>query len=64
MADKSRFEIVTYQRSPGYWRAAITPDSHSGLFIRGRTTTSFVTPDDCVSESDAMLKAEEIIRAL
>jgi hypothetical protein len=64
MADKSRFVIVTYQRSPGNWRAAITPDSHSGLFIRGRTTTSFVTPDDCVSESDALFEAEEIIRVL
>ena len=64
MADKSRFVIVTYQRSPGHWRAAITPDSHSGLFIRGRTTTSFVTPDDFTSESDAMFEAEQIIRAL
>ena len=69
MADKSRFVIVTYQRSPGNWRAAITPDSHtpdllSALYIRGRTTTSFVTPDDSATESDAMLAAEKIIRAL
>jgi len=64
MADKSRFVIVTYQRSPGHWRAAITPDSHSGLLVRGRGTTSFVTPDDSTSESDAMFEAEEIIRAL
>jgi hypothetical protein len=64
MADKSRFVIVTYQRSPGNWRAAITPDSHSGLLIRGRTMTSFITPDDFTSESDAMFEAEQIIRAL
>jgi len=64
MADKSRFVIVTYQRSPGHWRAAITPDSHSGLLVQGRGTTSFVTPDDAASESDAMFDAEEIIRAL
>ena len=45
MADKSRFVFVTYHESGGNWRGAITPDSQSGLFIRGRTTTSFVTPD-------------------
>jgi hypothetical protein len=43
---------------------AITPDSHSGLLVQGRGTTSFVTPDDAASESDAMFDAEEIIRAL
>jgi hypothetical protein len=64
MADKSQFSIVTYQRSPGHWRAAITPFSHSGLFIRGRTTASFVTPDDYASESDAMIAAEQAIRKL
>lgn len=41
MADKSRFVIVTYQGFRG--RAAITPDPHSGLLVRGRGTTSFVT---------------------
>lgn len=64
MADKSKFTIVTYQRSPGHWRAAITPFARSGLFIRGRTTTSFVTPDDYASESDAMIAAELAIRKL
>jgi hypothetical protein len=64
MADKSQFSIVTYQRSPGLWRAAITPFAHSGLFIGGRTTTSFVTPDDCASEPDAMIAAEQAIRKL
>jgi len=64
MAELSQFSIVTYQRSPGHWRAAITPFAHSGMFIRGRTTASFVTPDDCASESDAMFAAEKIIRKL
>jgi hypothetical protein len=69
MADKSKYSVVTYQRSPGHWRAAITPDSPapdslSALFIRGRATTSFVTPDDSATESDAMLAAEKMIRAL
>jgi hypothetical protein len=64
MADISQYSIVTYERRPGHWRAAITPYAHSGIFIRGRTTTSFVTPDDSVSEPDAKFEAEEIIRKL
>ena len=64
MADISQYSIVTYERRPGHWRAAITPYAHSGIFIRGRTTTSFVTPDDSASEPDAKFAAEEIIRKL
>jgi hypothetical protein len=64
MAEISQYSIVTYERRPGYWRAAITPYAHSGLFIRGRTTTSFVTPDDFESESDAQFAAEKMIRKL
>jgi hypothetical protein len=64
MAELSQFSIVTYERRPGHWRAAITPYAHSGLFIRGQTTTSFVTPDDSVSESDAKFAAEKIIRKI
>jgi hypothetical protein len=64
MADISQYSIVTYERRPGHWRAAITPYAHSGLFIQGRTTTSFVTPDDSASEPDAQFAAEEIIRKL
>ena len=33
-------------------------------FHPGRTTTSFVTPDDSASEPDAKFAAEEIIRKL
>jgi hypothetical protein len=64
MADISEFSIVTYERRPGLWRAAMTPVRQSGTIIRGKTTTSFVTPDDCVSESDAKFAAEKIIRKL
>jgi hypothetical protein len=64
MAEISQFSIVTYQRRPGHWRAAITPHRQSGTFIRGKTTSSFVTPDDFASESDAKLAAEKIIRKL
>jgi hypothetical protein len=64
MADISQYSIVTYERRPGYWRAAITPHAHSGLFIQGKTTTSFVTPDDFESELDAKFAAEKMIRKL
>jgi hypothetical protein len=59
LAEISQFSIVTYERRPGHWRAAMTPYRQSGNFILGRTTSSFVTPDDFSSEH-----AEKIIRAL
>jgi hypothetical protein len=40
------------------------PYALSGLFIRGKTTTSFVTPDDFESEPDAQFAAEKMIRKL
>jgi hypothetical protein len=64
MAELSQFSIVTYERRPGHWRAAITPYAHSGLFIRGKATTNFVTPDDSASELDAKFAAEKIIRKI
>jgi hypothetical protein len=64
LAEISQFSIVTYERRPGHWRAAITPYRQSGGFIRGKTTSSFVTPDDSASESDAKSAAEKIIRKL
>ncbi len=64
MANKSQFSIVTYERRPGHWRAAITPFAPSGSFILGKTTSSIVTGDDSASESDAMLAAERLIKGL
>jgi hypothetical protein len=64
LAEISQFSIVTYERRPGHWRAAMTPYRQSGNFILGRTTSSFVTPDDFASEHDAKAAAEKIIRAL
>jgi hypothetical protein len=64
MAELSLFSIVTYERRPGYWRAAITPIRKSGTFISGKTISSIVTPDDSASESDAKFAAEKIIRKL
>ena len=64
MASKSQFSIVTYERRPGHWRAAITPFAQPGSFIRGRTTASVVTGEDSKSESDAMVAAEHLIKSL
>ena len=64
MAEISQFTIVTYERRPGAWRAAVTPVKRSGISVPGRTTFSMVTPDDFASESDAKFAAEKIIRKL
>jgi hypothetical protein len=64
LAEISQFSIVTYERRPGLWRAAMTPVRQAGTVIRGKTTTSFVTPDDSASEADAKFAAEKIIRKL
>jgi hypothetical protein len=64
LAEISQFSIVTYERRPGYWRAAITPYRQSGNFILGKTTSSFVTPDDFTSEHDAKAAAEKMIGTL
>jgi hypothetical protein len=64
MADISQYSIVTYERRPGYWRAAITPVRRPSTFIQGRTISSIVTPDDFESEPDARFAAEKIIRKL
>jgi hypothetical protein len=64
MAEISHYSIVTYERRPGYWRAAITPIRRSGTVIHGTTITSIVTPDDFGSEPDAQFAAEKIIRKL
>jgi hypothetical protein len=64
LAEISQFSIVTYERRPGHWRAAITPYRKSSTFILGKTTLSFVTPDDFASEVDAKFAAEKIIGKL
>ena len=64
MADISQYSIVTYERRPGYWRAALTPIRRSVTFIQGKTIFSIVTPDDFESEPDAMFAAEKTIRRM
>jgi hypothetical protein len=64
MADISKFSIVTYERKPGHWRAAITRRGSAGSAVRGDTVLSVVTPDDYASESEAELAAQKLIRRL
>jgi hypothetical protein len=64
MADISEFSIVTYERKPGHWRAAITRKVPSGMAAVGDKVRSIVTPDDCASESDAQFAAQKLIRKL
>jgi hypothetical protein len=64
MAELSQFSIVTYERRPGHWRAAITPVRQPAAVMTGKTITSIVTPDDFASETDARFAAEKIIRKL
>jgi hypothetical protein len=63
MALITEYSIVTYERKPGQWRAAITPKGHARIF-RGDKVLSTVTPDDSASESDANVAAERLIRKL
>jgi hypothetical protein len=64
MTDISKFSIVTYERKPGHWRAAITRRSSAASPVRGDTVLSVVTPDDYASESEAELAAQKLIRRL
>jgi hypothetical protein len=63
MAEASKYSITTYERRPGYWRAAITPIRGAGKLNKGETT-SIVTPDDFSSEIDANVAAKKIIGKL
>jgi hypothetical protein len=60
MADISKFSIVTYERKPGHWRAAITRKVRAGIVVGG-DKRSIVTPDEYASESEAQVAAEKLI---
>jgi hypothetical protein len=64
MAEPSKFTIVTYERKPGHWRAAVTPVRRPGVPSSGNEPASIVTPDDFTSESEAKLAAEKMVRKL
>jgi hypothetical protein len=64
LADITQFSIVTYERRPGLWRAAITPVRQSGATVPRGIVMSVVTPDDHLSESDATSAARKMIMRL
>jgi hypothetical protein len=61
MADIS---IITYERKPGCWRAAITRKGDAGIVFGGDKVRNVATPDDYASESDAQFAAQKLIRKL
>ncbi len=63
MTHISEFTIVTYQRKPGHWRAAITPKARSENVVPAEVR-SVVTPADCESESEAELAADKLIKTV
>ncbi len=64
MADISKFSIVTYERKPAHWRAAITQKVRAGIAVGGGKVRSIVTPDDYASDAEAQAAAEKLIRKL
>ena len=60
MADVSQFSIVTYERKPGHWRAAVTRKARTG----GAIDSAKVLSTDYASESEAKFAAEKLIRRL
>jgi hypothetical protein len=64
MAHISEYSVVTYQRKPGRWRAAVFRMPRFGILVDGATVFSIVTPDDSASESEAELEAERLISKL
>ena len=61
MANSSEFSIVTYERKPGQWRAAITRNART---VDGAKVRSIVTPGDYPSEADAQFAAQNLIKTL
>jgi hypothetical protein len=64
MAHISEYSIVTYEREPGYWRAAIFPKVRDRIGAPRLTVHSVITPDDSESEPAAKFAAEQLIRKL
>jgi hypothetical protein len=64
MANKFQFSVLAYQRRPGSWRAAISRKDGGTIKVDGSILKSLVTPDDCVSENEAITAAEKAIRLM
>ena len=62
MADISEFSIVTYERKPGHWRAAIIRKGSTN--VGGDKVRSIVTSEDYSSEADALVAAQKLIKRL
>jgi hypothetical protein len=64
MTHISEYSIVTYERKPGHWRAAVSPKVLDRGGAPGKMVHSTVTPDDSASEPEAKLAATQLIRKL
>jgi hypothetical protein len=63
MANTSDYEVVTFQRVPGQWRANITRRTRGGA-KPGPALLGFVTKEDSDSEAGAQNAANEAIKNL
>jgi len=63
MVKSADYEIVTFQRKPGLWRASITR-RRVWTDTQGKVMLSFVTTEDANSEESAEKAANEAIRNL
>jgi hypothetical protein len=64
MADQSQFSILTFQRRPGHWRAAISRKDRTAINMGGVMLKSFVTSEDFESEQEAEKSAQKAIRQI
>jgi hypothetical protein len=61
MANASDYQIITFQRKPGRWRANITPVALPSATRLGTSILGFVTPDDSDCEKAAIVAAHLVI---
>jgi hypothetical protein len=64
MAKASDYQIITFQRKPGHWRANVTPIAKPATGRPGATILGFVTSEDSSSEEGAAIAANRAIREL
>jgi hypothetical protein len=63
-AQISDYTIVTYERKPDHWRAAIIMKGCIGIADRGNQVRSIIAPNDSATEGDANFAADQLIRRL
>lgn len=63
MGNPADYEIVTFQRKPGLWRASVTRKDAWNR-IRGHVLLSFITTKDSESEEGAKKAAGDQIKDL